>query len=187
MVPIAYATCAQIALSSEARQEATGLKPLEHLRLHARAHVRLGGGVHHRDAREAPRPHHRALVRQKCAPAILHVDSAQILDQPGEDPLEVARARTVAVRRSGRGERRRRVIDVEDHPGGEEGSRGGREERLGEVGRQRGVEERGLGRAGVGRRGECRVRDLGWGGCREGRRRESFFGRLASRAAVRVR
>ena len=72
---------------------------------------------------------------------------------PGRDwkgPLVTAHGRAVAVRGTGRGERRRGVVHVEGDAGRKDGARGGGEERACEIGGKLGVEERGerVGRVG---------------------------------------
>lgn len=76
--------------------------------------------------------HDRRLHRQVRRPARLHIRRARVRDEPGQDELELRRARAAG----GRGE-----VDVQRDVGGKDRSGRGREKGLRELGGELGVEE----------------------------------------------
>ena len=120
-------------------------------------------------------------------PARLDVHRGRALCHTHEDPLEVARRGAVPLGLPRRGERRSAVVDVERHAGREDGARGGRVvDRLGKVGGELGVEERGERRGRVGGALEGRVGYLGVGLCGEGGGGEALFGGFARGATAEI-
>ncbi len=110
------------------------------------------------------------------APTRLHVGRGRVLEQTRKDPTEIARPRARA--------RRPRVVHVERDARGENGPRGGRDERARQVGGERGVYQRGARVGGIWVGVQRRVGDLGCGRGGECHRGDAFFRRLAGGAAV---